>query len=70
MAEELLQGRIAAQGWNTAHHDQLVLGSGDGNIQAAPVLQQGAKLEKKCHLLLFFLLNGHKPLIFKKHLNY
>lgn len=69
MAEELLQGRIAAQGGNTAHHDQLVLGSCDSNIQAAPVLQQGAKLVNKCHLLLFFLLHGHK-LVFKVHLNY
>lgn len=75
MAEELLQRRVAAQGWNAAHHDEFVLGSGDSHIKTSPVLQEGTKLFNKHNLLLFFLFKFQnfmyivdKTLIFKTHL--
>lgn len=45
--EQLLDGLVAAQRGGRAHHQQLVLGPGDGHVQAAPVLQQLAQLQVK-----------------------
>lgn len=44
VVEQLLHGGVAPQRGGGAHHQQLVLGSGDGHVQAAPVLQQRAQL--------------------------
>lgn len=45
--EQLVDGLVATQRGGRAHHQQLVLGPGDGHVQAAPVLQQLAQLQVK-----------------------
>lgn len=40
MVEQFLHRRVALKCCGRAHHQQLSFGSGDGYVEAAPVLQQ------------------------------